>query len=191
MKTRVWVGVAVISIVICVISLQLSAQQPTNTVRPDQAKQGLQKAMQVLASDSQKILEKLKPLTKEQKNAVIALMTISRAAATYESRFMKKDDTSIRSFYGSLRQFAPAYKTPGKFQSRMGESFDAQMACATAQQACRKEGKSDDDCDSDPKVIVPCANEMIIFIGEFKELHQGIPQIMQGKDPWPPIPFPY
>ncbi len=171
--------------------LPLLAQQVGKTGREGQAFQEREKAMQQLAEDSRQIVDSLKTLTKEQKNSVVALMAITRAAAAYESRFIRQDDRSLRALYEPLGQFSQAYKAPGKFQGLLNGCFDATVSCLSAQKKCLDAGGKEDQCNGDPKVLVPCANEAICVIGAFMKLHQGIPQIVLGRDPWPPIPFPY
>lgn len=167
------------------------AQQPAKTGKAEEAFHGREKAMQELAADTKQTLDSLRTLTKEQKSAVVALMAITRAAAAYESRFMKKDDASLRALYGPLSQFSPAYKAPGKFQGFLNACFDATVSCLSARKKCLDDGKTPDQCDQDPKVLEPCANEAICFTNYFIKLHRGIPQILGGRDPWPPQPFPY
>jgi hypothetical protein len=156
------------------------------------ALQAMQKSMEMLAADSNKILSTLKTLTAKQKNSVIALMAITRAAGIYETYFQKKDDVALHALYTPLSRFSPAYSAPGKFQAFTDQYFEATVACLGATKEC-EEGKhpSGYDCDSDPKVMVPCINMFLIFMREFQKLHQGIPDILDGKDPWPPQPFPY
>ena len=146
--------------------------------------------MQQLAAENKKILESLRGLTTQQKNAVIALMTITRGAAAYESRFLTADDPSLRAFYDPMRDFSPAYKATGKFQSLLGSCFNETVACLRAQKECREASRAS-DCDTQPAVIEACANEMICFTREFKKLFDGIPGILGGRDPWPPQLFPY
>jgi hypothetical protein len=190
MKTAPGTIVVAILAVFFVIHSAL-AQEVVKAGKTGEAYQAREKAMQELAADSKKSIDSLKSLTKEQKNAVVALLAITRAAAAYESRFMKKDDKALRMLYGSLGQFSSAYRAPGAFQSVILGCFDATVSCLSAQKKCRGAGGSADECDGTPDVIESCANEAICFTSAFMKLHQGIPQILGGRDPWPPLPFPY
>jgi hypothetical protein len=171
------------------LCLPLAAQDGKGS----QALQEREKAMGQLAADGRQALDRLKGLSGEQKNAVVALMAISRASAAYESRFLKKDDASLRALYRDLGQFSPAYQAPGNFiVSLRAACFDQTVACVSAQASCRKEGKSDAECDRSFGVIEACANEMACVTKELLQLHKGFPTILGGC-PWPPgpQPFPY
>jgi len=167
------------------------AQRPATTSREKGVFDRCGTAMEHLAEDSNQLLDELRTLTKEQRNAVVALMAVTRAAAAYESRFMRQDDAPLRALYGSLSQFSPAYMAPGKFETLLNGCFDATVACLSAQKKCLDEGGKNQQCDQDPRVVEPCANEAICFMNAFIKLHQGIPEILVGRDPWPPQPFPY
>lgn len=173
------------------VVLPTLAQQPAKSSKTEEAFHGREKAMQELAADTERIVDSLKTLTKEQRNAVTALLAVTRAGAAYESRFMRRDDASLRALYGTLREFSPAYKAPGKFQGLLDTCFDASVGCLRSRKECLDSGKKEDQCDRDPKVMEPCANEAICFTSAFIKLHQGIPEILRGRDPWPPQPFPY
>ena len=168
-----------------------AAEQPAKSGEVEESYQRREEAMQKLTVDSKRILGSLKALSREQKNAVVALMAVTRAAAAYESRLLKRDDPSLRALYGGFREFSPAYKAPGKFQSLLSACFDASVSCLSALKECLDDGKKEVECDSDPNVREPCANEAICFTAGFMKLHQGIPEILGGRDPWPPLPFPY
>jgi hypothetical protein len=179
------------SLAIFLIVVLTLAQQSPKTGKAEDAFRGREKAMRELAGDNKNIVDSLKTLTAKQKNAVVALMALTRAAATYESRFMKKDDASLRALYGPLSQLSPAYRAPGKFQSLLAGCFNVTASCLKAQKQCHDDGKKEDECDRDPKVLEPCANEAICVTNEFLKLHKEIPRILEGRDPWPPQPFPY
>ncbi|HEX6034016.1 MAG TPA: hypothetical protein VFY83_06250 [Anaerolineales bacterium] len=197
---NITVGLAVLLVIIPTCAQQPSkpskaeevlAQQPSKPSKAEEAFRMREMAMQELAGDSEKIAGSLKTLSAEQRSAVVALMAITRAAAAYESRFMRKDDASLRTFYGTFSRFSPAYKAPGKFQSLLAGCFDATVSCLSAQKKCLDDGNKVYECERDPKVVEPCANEAICFTNEFFKLHKGIPDILGGRDPWPPQPFPY
>jgi hypothetical protein len=183
----------IISLLISFLASQSLTQQKTIPEKKQGTFQGMQKAMQHLNIDTKQILVILKPLTLKQKNAVIAFATIMRAAAIYESLTYKKKDTALQALYNQLSKFSKAYCAPGKLQGFTDPHFQATVDCLSALKECEdRQPKPDNyDCDSDPKVIVPCVNEFLIFMEEFEKLHKGIPDILDGKDPWPPIPFPY
>jgi hypothetical protein len=191
MKTVVWRSITIASLAV-ILAIPVTAQQPAKSGKASQLFQEREKAVQVLAADSKRILGSLKTLTQEQRNAVIALMAVTSATAAYESRFMKNDDPSLSALYGSLGQFSPAYRAPAKFNQRlMAACFDQTVSCLSAQKKCLDGGGKRDQCDRDYKVIEACGNEAACFTSEFMKLHQWIPQILGGRDPWPPQPFPY
>lgn len=171
--------------------LPLAAQQGGG----DKARGALherEKAMMQLAADGKQALDRLKGLKSEEKNAVIALMAISRATAVYESRFLRNDDPSLRVLYRELSQFSPAYRAPANFsRSWMTACFDQTVACVSAQKKCRDGGSSDAECDRSVDVIEACGNEMACVTREILNLHKGFPIILGGRDPWPPKPQPF
>jgi hypothetical protein len=192
MKSRSIKVTVVVGLVALLVCLPAMAQQQRKSDKGSRALQEREKAMAQLAADSKQALDRLKGLTSEQKNAVIALMAISRASGAYESRFLRKDDPSLRALYGELRQFSPAYRAPASFsRSWMTTCFDQTVACLSAQKKCREGGSTDDQCDRSYAVIEACGNEMACITSEFLKLHKGIPTILGGRDPWPPQPFPY
>jgi hypothetical protein len=189
MRTSIRVA-AVAAITALSVCLPLAAQRDG---KGNQALQEREKAMAQLAADARLALDRLKGLSGEQKNAVVALMAISRASAAYESRFLKKDDAPLRAFYRDLGQFSPAYQAPGNFiVSLRAACFDQTVACVSAQAKCRKGGKTDAECERSFEVIEACANEMACMTNELRQLHKGFPTILGGR-PWPPgpQPFPY
>lgn len=168
------------------------AQQPARPGKGAQALEERQKAMAQLASDSKEVLDRLKGLTTEQRNAVVALMAITRASAVYESRFLRNDDSALRALYGPLSEFSPAYRAPASFnRSWMTACLDATVSCLSAQKKCRDGGGTERDCDRNYSVIEACANEMMCITSEFLKLHKGLPAILGGRDPWPPKPQPF
>jgi hypothetical protein len=187
--TRIIIGASFAAVI---VATPLLAQKPAKPNEGSRALQEREKAMRELALDGKRLLNGLKGLTREQRNAVIALMAITRASAFYESRFLKRDDASLQAFYGPLGQFSPAYRAPATFHQQIIRTcFDATVSCLSAQKKCRNSGGSDDQCDRDFRVIEACANEAACMTREFIRLHQGIPHILGGRDPWPPQPFPY
>jgi len=183
---------AVTAFILSIACCPTFAQQTATSQKGRQALQEREKAMAQLATDSKQVVERLKELTAEQKNAVVALMAISRASAVYESRFLRKDDASLRALYGALSDFSLAYRAPASFsRSWMTACFDQTVACLGAQKTCRDSGTSEQDCDRRFDVIEACGNEAACVTSEFIKLHQGIPQILGGRDPWPPKPQPF
>jgi hypothetical protein len=65
------------------------------------------------------------------------------------------------------------------------------VSCLRAQKKCQSGRKSPDMCDREPTVIEACANEAICFTRAFQRLHESIPSILGGRDPWPPQPLPF
>lgn len=174
---------------IIVICAMLLPAHSAYSEESDQALRARDKAMQELAADSKRILADLDSLSQKQKNSVIALMAISRAAAAYEAPLLKKSAPSLREYYGNFRDFSKAYRAPGTFQVHLSSCFDETIACASAQARCKG---TDRECDRDPSVAAACSREAICMVKAFQELHRGIPDILGGRDPWPPPqPFPY
>jgi len=191
MSTR-WGKAAAFIGVIALVAFQPTIAQQAKPSKGSQALQEREKAMAQLAADSKQALDRLRGLSGEQKSAVVALMAITRASALYESRFLRPDDSSLRALYGPLSQFSSAYRAPANFhRSVMMACFDETVACLSAQKKCRDGGGSEDQCDRSFAVIEACANEMICFTTEFMKLHQRIPPILGGRDPWPPKPRPF
>ena len=186
------VGFLFSSLIAVFFLYQSPAQQAIVREKPQKTFKDMQKAMQQLAIDSKQILSTLKPLSKKQKNAVIALITIMRASAVYESFFKNKNDSALRLLYAPLKEFSTAYTAPRKFQDFSDPYNQAVIDCLSALKKC-EDGKTNPnyDCDNDPHVMVPCANEIILFTEQFKQLHNGLPKILDGMDPWPPISPPH
>jgi hypothetical protein len=192
MKNARYRATVVAGLTALVVLIPTAAQQPAKPGKGSQALQEREKAMAQLASDSKQALDRLQALTSEQKNAVIALMAITRASAAYESRFLRKDDASLRSLYDPLSKFSPAYRAPASFnRSWMTACFDQTVSCLSAQKKCRDKGGSEDQCDRKFDVIEACGNEAACITREFLNLHKGIPTILGGRDPWPPKPQPF
>ena len=115
-------------------------------------------------------------------------------------KFVKKifreysEDILLKEFYGQLNQLSPNYQVVGKYQSFLNACFDQMVSCAKAQKECRDDdinhGQAD-ECDHDLKVIEACANEAICITKQFFEMERVIPDLLGGRDPWPPQPFPY
>jgi hypothetical protein len=168
-----------------------SAAQQDVSPRARQAHEERKSAMQRLASAHESALNNLKGLSPDQKNAILAVMTISGAAAAYESRFPQSDDAGLRSIYGHLRGLSSAYAAPGKFQGLLHQCRDQTIACLVAIKKCEEGGRNATRCEADAKVIEPCGNEAACMMNAFMQLYAGVPQMLSGKDPWPPQPFPY
>ncbi len=184
-------GTTTISVALVAFSIVLPtmAQQSAEANKMKEASRGRERAMQELAADSRRILDSLKTLTKEQRNAVVALIAVAKATAAYESHLGSKYDSSLRAVYEPLRQFSPAYAAPRHIQVSINGCFAAWKSCAQATEECSGRSHAG-SCDGDPKVVEPCANEAMCFTREFIKLHHGMPEILGGRDPFPPHTFP-
>lgn len=148
-------------------------------------------AMRKLAQESRVVIDELQKLSEKEKSAVVALVTLSKAVSAYEAVRVRANEEPLRIYYKTLGQLSPAYKAPGKFQSILGACFDQSVGCLSALQSCEAEGRSHDDCEADPGVIQACGAEATCFFSAFLKLEKVIPDILGGRDPWPPQPFPY
>lgn len=158
---------------------------------PVEAIEARNAVMGELAQDAREVAARLIWLETQEKNAVIALLTLSNAVAAYERAGLRIDQAPLESYYRSLRELSPGYAAPGQFQSVVVLAcFDASVSCASAQKSCRDAGREDFECDEDPDVIEACGAEAACMYEAFLDLGSRLPQILGGRDPWP-RPFPY
>ena len=148
-------------------------------------------ALNVLLERNQNIVNNLKNLDDNEKNSVIALVTLTKAVTNYEIVAARKDKKLVKEYYQQLNALSPSYAATGKFQTILGACFDQSVSCLQAKKDCLDDGGKEDECDGNPRVVQPCANEAICVINTFVDLDHGIPDILGGRDPWPPQPFPY
>ncbi len=148
-------------------------------------------ALNILLKQNQNIVRNLKSLDDKERNSVIALVALTKAVTRYEVFAARSDKKLVGEFYKQLGELSPAYAAPGKFQVLLNSCFDQSVSCLQAKKECLDEGGKEDECDRNPKVVQPCANEAICVINEFINLNHGIPDILGGRDPWPSQPFPY
>jgi hypothetical protein len=150
-------------------------------------------AVKTLAADASQMVNELVRLGETERNAVAGLVAMSKAVALYESR-LGADSDVLREFYNSLTGYSAAFAGVGKFQAVIA-CFDASVACLGALKECEEEAeqgnRNADQCNGDPKVVEPCANEALCMLAEFEKLHEAVPDLLAGRDPWPPQPFPY
>ncbi len=179
-----------------ILALPLAAcittqKEPAETGKAVAMLEARNTAMAELAQQTRVVTTRLERLEKSEKDAVIALLTLSNAVAAYERAGALKIEEPLRSYYGELGRLSTGYRAPGKFQSMILACFDESVSCATAQQRCRNEGRSDTDCDRDPGVIEACGAEAACIFDAVRDLERVIPDILGGRDPWPPQPFPF
>ncbi len=150
--------------------------------------------MQELVSEANVMVQELEGLSERQWNAVAGLIAVSKPIAIYESSHLGRQEDVLRDFYGRLVGISRGFVGAVKFQPVMA-CFDQSVSCLSALQKCRAEAeegnRNADECDSDPKVVGPCADEALCMLRQFEMLRGAIPDILGGRDPWPPQPFPY
>jgi len=169
----------------------LTVQQPTPTGKAYEALGSRDAAMRELAQDVGDVTARLAGLDAREREAVIALLTLSNAVAAYERAGARTDEAPLQDYYASLSGLSRNYRAPGKFQSVILACFDASVSCASAEKSCRDEGHSERDCGRNPDVIEACGAEAACMSEAFIDLGRVLPDILDGRDPWPPLPFPY
>jgi len=182
-----WIVMLAMPLAACV-TLQ---QSPTEAGKALGALGSRDAAMRQLAQDTRDVTARLAGLETREKEAVIALLTLSNAVAAYERAGGRLDEVPLQDYYASLADLSRNYRTPGKFQAVILACFDASVSCAGAKKSCLDEGGGEDECDGSPKVVEACGAEAACMYDAFIDLDRAMPDILDGRDPWPPQPFPY
>ncbi len=154
-------------------------------------------AIRQLVAQTDSVLQPLRRLDEKEKNAVAALLVLSKAVGSYESVRVQRDDTLINAYYGQLDRFSEKFSRAFDAKSFILSCVDETVSCLVAREKCLKgdrlvKGKSEDECDSDdPDVISACGNEAACILSQFLKIDKGIPDILGGGTPWPPQPKPF
>ncbi len=148
-------------------------------------------AIRQLVAETGSVLEPLKKLDQNEKNAVVALLALTKSVGKYENIALQRDDRIINAYYKELSDFSDNFSRVFDVKSFILSCFDATVSCLSARKECLDEGRSEDECDRDPRVLVPCANEAICITSQFLKIKKGIPDILGGRTPWPPQPKPF
>lgn len=148
-------------------------------------------AIRQLVAETGSVLEPLKKLDQNDKNAVVALLALTKSVGQYENTALHRDDKIINAYYKGLSDFSENFSRVFDVKSFILSCFDATVSCLSARKECLDEGKSENECDRDPRVLAPCANEAICITKQFLKIKKGIPDILGGRTPWPPQPKPF
>lgn len=79
-------------------------------------------------------------LDEQERNSVIALITLTKAVTRYETLAAKKDKKLVGKYYLQDNILSRTYVAPGKFQSLVGSCFEQSVACLTATNSCLDDG---------------------------------------------------
>lgn len=156
---------------------------PTATGEAIAAIESRNAAMRELTQQTGTVTGRLARLDRQEKDAVIALLTLSNAVAAYERAGARIDPVPLQTYYNGLRDLSRSYRVPGKFQSTLLACFDASVSCASATKSCLDEGGSEIDCERSPDVVEACGAEAACMYDAFLEIERVFPDILGGRDP--------
>ncbi len=185
-----WCVMALLLFAGCNTKSEEGPKQPPHTAEPA-AIEKRDEAMRQLAGETKTVLQALKGLDAKEKDAVVALVALTKAVEKYEAMRLSKDATVVGAYYKDLSNYSDRFNLLAEFRSAIMGCFNASVSCLSARKKCLDEGRTEAQCDRDPKVIEPCANEAACIAGAFLKLKKGLPDILGGRNPWPPQPFPF
>lgn len=148
-------------------------------------------AIRQLVAETGSILEPLKELESNEMDAVVALLALSKAVGSYESAQLRRDDETINSYYQELDNVSEHFSRVFDVKTFILNCFDQTVSCLSALKECQDEGRSEEECERSPDAVVACGNEAMCITEQFLKIEKGLPDILGGREPWPPQPKPY
>ncbi|MCI0613781.1 hypothetical protein L0244_12425 [bacterium] len=148
-------------------------------------------AMRQLTEETGAIVQQLKKLDQNEINAVVALLAMTKAVGFYEFTAVRRDDKIISSYYEELSKLSPHFSNVVNVRAIVMSCFQEMVSCGSAQKKCQDEGKSEEECETNPDVIIACGNEALCVTKALLKIKTGMPDILGGRNPWPPLPKPY
>lgn len=147
-------------------------------------------AIRQLIGHTNAILKQLEDLDDGERNAVAALLVTSKAVGTYETFSFNREEEILNSYYRELSSFSDVFARSSDVKVFMAACFDQTIDCLSAQKEC-EDDENQRDCEHSPKVIGACGAEASCIVNEFLKIERGVPDILGGREPWPPLPRPY
>ncbi len=148
-------------------------------------------AIRQLVAETDSVLKRLEGLDQKEKNAVVALLALTKAVGKYENITLQRDDTIVNSHYKALSDFSENFSRVFDVKSFILVCFEETVSCVSARKRCRDEGRSEDECERRPDVLAACGEEAACITSQFVKIKKGIPDILGGRTPWPPQPKPF
>jgi len=148
------------------------------------ARESLEKSVGQIVAATSKLLEPLKELNDEQKDAVVTLGLLIQGI-TFAKRppVMMSEDILIQ-FQEELNEICPPL---GEITIAKEPCFEATVSYASAMQKCEDEGKSEEEC---PEAWGAGYQSIMCAMKKIEEIKDDIRNILDGQRPPKPIPWP-